>query len=403
MHAASTANLDVVLHTHVASTADLKVMYLFAGKRRHSDIGSFLRKAEEQGRVRLDLRELDIGRSGEHDLTDDGLWDSLFASLREGNWFLIASPPCNSFSRARFQYRLHPGPRPLRSKSWPRGFPWLNSSNSHIVQEANHFVDKCIEACNLCHASAGKFLFERPEDLGVVHGEHPGSVWQWPEIHELIASTRAHCFAVHQCHFGADTPKPTRFMTTLHTQDTRCLQTLPRFDKLGFYKGPLPRDCGHVHARNLIGKSNGAWNTGPSASYPPLLCEFLAGLILSAHAASGGGPKSRPSSLPQPVEPNPASNPASKINRDPPALESQPPAKVPRLLKQAEVLDLTGEDDMAPPERSGRSACEDEVRAQESDGFDMEACMNRGHPMSVVSVEWGGKSREFGVRGGPVE
>ncbi|CAK9076007.1 unnamed protein product [Durusdinium trenchii] len=36
---------------------------------------------------------------------------------------------------------------------------------------------------------------------------------------------------------------------------------------------------------------------------------------------------------------------------------------VPRLLKQAEVLDLTGEDDMAPPERSGRSACEDEVLA----------------------------------------
>ncbi|CAK9105104.1 Uncharacterized protein SCF082_LOCUS49005 [Durusdinium trenchii] len=107
----------------VIRDADLKeaffatpVMYLFAGKRRHSDIGSFLRKAEEQG----------------------------------------------------------------------------------------------------------KFLFERPEDLGVVHGEHPGSVWQWPEIHELI---------------------------------------------------------------------------------------------------------------------------------------------VPRLLKQAEVLDLTGEDDMAPPERSGRSACEDEVLA----------------------------------------
>ena len=70
-------------------------MYLFAGKHRHSDIGSFLRKAEEQGFVRLDLRELDIERSNEHDLTDGGLWDSLFASLQEGNWFLIVSPPCN--------------------------------------------------------------------------------------------------------------------------------------------------------------------------------------------------------------------------------------------------------------------------------------------------------------------
>ena len=280
----------------------------------------------------------------------------------------------------------------------------MNTSNSRIVQEANHFVDRCIEACHLCHASAGKFLFVHPEDLGVVHGEHPGSIWQWPEIHELIALTRAQCFAVHQCHFLADTPKPTRrFLTTLHSQDPRCLQTMPRFDKLGFYKGPLPRDCGHVHTRKLIGKSQGTWNTGPSASYPPLLCEFLAGLILTAHAASGGGSKSRPSSAPQPVvsvEAEPAFCPAPKINRvappkinrDPPPLDSQPPAKVPRLVKQTEVLDLTGEDDVAPPVHFNQPTGEDGLRAQESDGFDMEACLNRGHPMTV---EWGGKSREF--------
>lgn len=202
MHAAST--LDSSDTSHCRAVPVLKVMYLFAGKRRHSDIGSFLRKAEEQGLIRLELRELDIERSSEHDLTDDALWDSLFALLREGNWILIVSPPCNSFSRARFQYRLHPGPRPLRSKTWPRGFPWLSNSNSLIVQEANRFVDRCIEACQICRASAGHFLFEHPEDLGVVHGEHPGSVWQWPEIRELIASTTAQCFAIHQCHFGLD-------------------------------------------------------------------------------------------------------------------------------------------------------------------------------------------------------
>ena len=375
MHAAST--LDSSDTSHCRAVPVLKVMYLFAGKRRHSDIGSFLRKAEEQGLIRLELRELDIERSSEHDLTDDALWDSLFALLREGNWILIVSPPCNSFSRARFQYRLHPGPRPLRSKTWPRGFPWLSNSNSLIVQEANRFVDRCIEACQICRASAIHFLFEHPEDLGVVHGEHPGSVWQWPEIRELIASTTAQCFAIHQCHFGADTPKPTRFLTTMHTQDPRCLQTLPRFDKLGFYKGPLPRDCGHVHARKLIGKSKGTWNTGPSASYPPLLCEFLAGLVLSAHAASGGGTKSRPATTTR-VFPK-------VVVRDPPQPESQPPSKVPKLLKQVEVLDLTGEDDSSLTPLN-------QVSQEDGDEFDLESCLNRGRPMSV---EWGGKCREF--------
>ena len=81
-----------------------------------------------------------------------------------------------------------------------------------------------------------------------------------------------------------------------------------------------------------------------------------------------------------------------KINRDPPPLDSQPPAKVPRLVKQTEVLDLTGEDDVAPPVHFNQPTGEDGLRAQESDGFDMEACLNRGHPMTV---EWGGKSREF--------
>ena len=66
------------------------------------------------------------------------------------------------------------------------------------------------------------------------------------------------------------------------------------FDRFGFYKGPLPRECGHTHTQKLIGKTAAGWKTGPSAAYPPQLCEFLAGLILAASAASGGGDKSKP-------------------------------------------------------------------------------------------------------------
>ena len=61
------------------------MVYLFAGKRRHSDIAAFLTKAERSGRVRLELHEFDIERSPQHDLTDSSLWDQIYNLLKEGN------------------------------------------------------------------------------------------------------------------------------------------------------------------------------------------------------------------------------------------------------------------------------------------------------------------------------
>jgi hypothetical protein len=40
------------------------------------------------------------------------------------------------------------------------------------------FVDRCISACTICHAAGGSFIIEHPEDLGLVKGERPGSIWQ---------------------------------------------------------------------------------------------------------------------------------------------------------------------------------------------------------------------------------
>ena len=116
----------------------LKVMYLFAGRQRHSDIGSFLKKAEESGAFKLELMEFDIERSPDHDLTDSALWERIFTLLKEGDWFIIVSPPCNTFSRARFQQQFL-GPKPLRTHVWPRGFPWLSNKDKAKVEEANIF------------------------------------------------------------------------------------------------------------------------------------------------------------------------------------------------------------------------------------------------------------------------
>ena len=51
--------------------------------------------------------------------------------------------------------------------------------NKSVVDEANSFIFRCVEACIQCHSFRGKYLWEHPEDLGEVHGEHPASIWQW--------------------------------------------------------------------------------------------------------------------------------------------------------------------------------------------------------------------------------
>eukprot|EP00435_Cladocopium_sp_Y103_P046899 s1608_g13.t1 len=167
------------------------------------------------------------------------------------------------------------------TKAWPRGFPWLSNADKRKVSEANFFVEQCINACICAVEADGFFLLEHPEDLGLVEGEHPGSIWQWPEVLDLIAKCAAQCFAIHQCKFGALTSKPTRLMTNMLVKDSRCHFGLPKFDKLGVYKGPLPRKCGHKHTHKLIGKTGQKWNTSPSAAYPPQMCEFIATLILN--------------------------------------------------------------------------------------------------------------------------
>lgn len=173
----------------------VKVLYLFAGKRRQSDVSTFLKKLEDAGKIRLQLLEFDIERSETHDLRSKELWEQICEKLKEGGWFLIVSPPCNTFSRARFQWRRYPGPRPLRSRTWPKGFPWLSNVNAKIVNEANEFVLQCINACYVVVQHDGWFLLEHPEDLGIVDGEVPGSIWQWEEIHNLLACCHGFTFA----------------------------------------------------------------------------------------------------------------------------------------------------------------------------------------------------------------
>ena len=238
------------------------MLYIFAGPHRKGVVGSFL---QSLGQVD-NLLQFDLHRSSEHDLSKEGLWQHIFQLLGEGDWILIASPPCETFSRVRHR---HPGPKPLRSAFYPRGFPWLSNAHLQQVEQANYFVDQTVTACQL----AWQYFLEHPEDLGVTHDqEFPASIWQFPSLRELQVTTRAITFALFQCSFETQTSKPTRILTHLaaFTLQPPAHSTWPRFDSAGRYVGPLPPRCPHGrHDRVLAGRDGRKWATESSAAYLP--------------------------------------------------------------------------------------------------------------------------------------
>ena len=91
--------------------------------------------------------------------------------------------------------------------------------------------------------------------------------------------------ALHQCAYGSDFRKPTRFTGTWHDLPSLGFVGWPVF-KNGQYAGPLPRKCGHQHPP-LVGRdSTGAFKTAPTAAYGPGLCKALAVLALKTAASS---------------------------------------------------------------------------------------------------------------------
>ena len=260
-----------------------------------------LKKLALKHQFELEIREVDIERSSDDDLTKSQLWDELLEQIRSGQFDVVfMSPPCNTWSRVRFQWQRFPGPRPVRNASWPMGFPWLSNKQKEVVEFANYFVRQTIQACYVASASKTKFLVEHPEDLGAVAKERPASVWQLEEMRQMVLDTGATTWAVFQCQYGGLTPKPTRFVSNIQDAKRVKFNKWPSFSKDGQYLGPLPYSCGHRwHVKKLIGKSkDGRFQTGPSAAYPPGLCMFLAQLMASVLRNGGGELQVRPLSKP---------------------------------------------------------------------------------------------------------
>ena len=349
------------------------MLYLFCGKPRKADVKHYLQEFGLEHEFSLHVTEVDVERQASDDLLNSQLWDKIFQELEAGLWdVVVMSPPCNTFSRVRFNWKTSPGPRPLRNFNWPRGFPWLTGSNLQLAQDHNYLVDQTIATAHKCFQCNADFLIEHPEDLGACHGEWPASIWQWETMQQLQQATKATTWAVFQCHFDAPSPKPTRFLSTLKPCQDLPHATWPVFDKERQYLGPLPTFCGHsTHAKRLLGQlPSGKWATEGSAAYPPALCKYLAELIASRVGSA------RTSSLGLHAGPITEAEPTTTTTT------------VAAGSASTVTTDSLDQPDDSDTNTQRPEAGEDAYPAREGP----EEARNRGKPLVV---EWGGRSKPF--------
>lgn len=92
----------------------MRVLYLFAGVKRRSDMGDALTQAllecfgqRGQNPPDLSMEEIDTMRGGMcHNLLDHGISANYLSRISEGCFdVVIVAPPCNTFTRAVFANR----------------------------------------------------------------------------------------------------------------------------------------------------------------------------------------------------------------------------------------------------------------------------------------------------------
>ena len=337
-HAVEPISLQFALPSVTPIIAQVRLIYIFAGGHRKSDVGDILEQMNVKGLIKLHILEVDLLRSPEHDVTAVEFWNSLVKRVldREFN-IVIATPPCNTHSRARNANKS--GPPPIRSKEFPFGFPWLSGSYLASAQQANRFIEQTFEICRAGHSVQAAFLIEHPEDLGrTIDGSSPASIFALQDMLDLCTETKANTVCFHQCPWGAPSSKPTRVVSTLDLVDpsngNKLFQGLPSFDRSGYYKGPLPRQCGHRRHVPLIRLENSSsaanFRTAAAAAYPAGMCKWIADMIVRFCCKPKGGvvPATKPDVFP-PLPRLPSLPAVAKSSED----TADPPKVVDSLLE----------------------------------------------------------------------
>ena len=200
--------------TFAARTFVFSATYFFAGSDKKAGIEPFLREelarfSEATGlRTKLLLDLVDLSRSGDgegHNLLIPGIRDARLRFITEifQDW-VIATPPCNSWSRALMA--RGEGPTAVRCEQWPLGYPHLEGRDKDRANAGTSLVSFALEALHSATRAvppepwrACRSMIEHPEDLGAADKGVPASIWQLREARALSLLGAHRRGALHQC------------------------------------------------------------------------------------------------------------------------------------------------------------------------------------------------------------
>ena len=231
----------------------------------------------------MSVIELDIQRDRKCDFTRQSIQKKWLQRIDQGEFHaVILTPPCSTYSRA--SWANDRGPHPLRSRRYPRGFPWNSFTRKQKVQLGTLLAEFSYEAFKrqLRH---GEVVMEQPEDLGKtrnerIPGDCPASMWQMPQFEALLLQPDVRTVVFPQLSFGTPSVKPTRFLMRLHGElHPAMYEGPPQFDSSWRYLGPLPPMTGEP----LIGRDQQGFKTAQAAAWPPALCEWVASKIFTSY------------------------------------------------------------------------------------------------------------------------
>ena len=237
------------------------VLNLFAGPRRRGDIEDWTTRLCAKAGLCLLFCSVDLLVDSRWDLAAPETLASLMMLCEEGLIdIVLGGPPCSTWSKLRF---LPGGPPPLRLRGehvW--GLPNLTASQKARVREGNVLMVNFLALAEAVSSRGGGHLLEHPADPG---GDPYPSIWSTEELLGLEARTLAVRLLIHQCMFGGRARKDTFLSGTLD----------------GLLRDPILCDRSHSHSAYIGGCVNGEFKSRELATYPELLCKFIAMLIVN--------------------------------------------------------------------------------------------------------------------------
>ena len=194
------------------------------------------------------------------------------------------------------------GPRPLRSRDFPWGFPGLPEKSAARVDHENTLLRMALDvsrdflsgpALDADDARKRSFAFLQLEDLGPLPSFLPVSLWQLQELQQLAADFRLHRQAFHQCRHGrSHFARPTGILTNVVLPTGTARNGWPRFNHdsngLKSYIAPLTRQCGCGKRHTSMRRRHGIFRS-PSRSIETGTARLLSAAIAMAEATSQAG------------------------------------------------------------------------------------------------------------------